>query len=227
MLKSPQKDKISFDSKYINHSRNSRIYGLKLIIKRIIDVLVATSLLIVLFIPMSIVAILIRLDSSGSILFTQSRIGLDNKPFKIFKFRTMVNNASAMQTSFESKNEFKGGVLFKIKDDPRITKVGKFLRRYSIDEIPQLINVIKGDMSLVGPRPLTVRDSLKLSSEQNLRHSVLPGITGLWQVKARSESDSKQLHIYDSFYVKNWSLKLDFIILLNTILVVISGKGAY
>jgi lipopolysaccharide/colanic/teichoic acid biosynthesis glycosyltransferase len=138
----------------------------------------------------------------------------------------MVENASSLQSCLEKENEIEGGVLFKIKEDPRITRVGKFLRRYSIDELPQLVNVLKGDMSIVGPRPLTIRDFSRLSSNQYHRHDVLPGITGLWQVKGRSGSKSKKLHVYDFFYVNRWSLKLDLMILFQTILVVVAGKGA-
>lgn len=205
--------------------RSSKVFTFSL--KRILDILLSSLILIVVAVPMVIVVALIKIDSPGSPFFSQTRIGLKGKPFKLLKLRTMVKNAAKIQTSLENSNEIKGGVLFKIKEDPRITRVGKFLRRYSIDEIPQLINVIKGEMSLVGPRPLTIRDSLKLPADQFMRHEVLPGITGFWQVSGRSETSSLYLGKCDRFYVKRWSLSLDFSILIKTVAVVIAGQGAY
>ena len=199
----------------------------KFLVKRIFDILLASLMLLVLAIPMSIVMVMIKMDSSGSVFFSQPRIGLRGKKFNLLKLRTMVENASSLQVDLEHSNEVEGGVLFKIKDDPRITKIGKYLRRFSIDEIPQLINVIKGEMSLVGPRPLTMRDSDKMPREQFYRYDVLPGITGMWQVYGRSDASSKQLHLYDRFYINRWSLFLDFFIIIKTVLVVIAGKGAY
>jgi lipopolysaccharide/colanic/teichoic acid biosynthesis glycosyltransferase len=199
---------------------------IKFLFKRVIDILLSSLLLLFATPLLCIVIVLIKIDSPGTVFFSQTRIGLQGKPFKLIKLRTMVKNASRLQTSLENSNEIEGGVLFKIQEDPRITRIGKFLRRYSIDELPQLINVLKGDMSIVGPRPLTIRDFSKLSSNQYHRHDVLPGITGLWQVKGRSGSKSKKLHVYDFFYVNRWSLKLDLVILLQTISVVVAGKGA-
>ena len=197
------------------------------IIKRSCDILLSMLILAIVALPLAMIMILIKLDSPGSVFFAQTRIGLKGKPFKLFKLRTMVENASSIQTSLENMNEIEGGVLFKIKQDPRVTRIGKILRRYSIDEIPQLINVIRGEMSLIGPRPLTLRDVSKLPAKQLVRNQVLPGITGLWQVSGRSETSSKFLGKCDRFYVKRWSLSLDFFILLKTILVVIAGDGAY
>jgi lipopolysaccharide/colanic/teichoic acid biosynthesis glycosyltransferase len=196
-------------------------------LKRIFDISLSVLSLLIVGLPMMIIMVLIKLDSPGSVFFSQTRIGLKGKPFKLLKLRTMVKNAAKIQTSLETRNEVEGGVLFKIKEDPRITRVGKFLRRYSIDEIPQLINVIKGEMSLVGPRPLTLRDSAKLHRKQLTRTEVLPGITGFWQVSGRSQASSDDLARCDRFYVEKWSLSLDFLILLKTIFVVISGEGAY
>ncbi|NJK55338.1 MAG: sugar transferase [Pleurocapsa sp. SU_5_0] len=139
----------------------------------------------------------------------------------------MVENAHELQKTLEIKNEIKGGILFKIKDDPRITKIGKFLRRHSLDELPQLINVLRGEMSLVGPRPLPLRDVARLSSSQLLRHEVLPGITGLWQVSGRSSTDSEEVFNLDFVYIQNWSLILDLQILLRTVQTVLNSKGAY
>ena len=197
------------------------------IIKRILDVLLASLMLVVIALPMLIVMAAIKIDSTGSVFFSQPRVGLRGKEFKLLKLRTMVENADSLQADLEINNEVEGGVLFKIKEDPRITKVGKYLRRYSIDEIPQLINVIKGEMSLVGPRPLTVRDSSKLPTQRLSRYNVLPGITGMWQVYGRSDASSKQLHLYDRFYINQWSLLLDLSIILRTVSVVVAGRGAY
>jgi lipopolysaccharide/colanic/teichoic acid biosynthesis glycosyltransferase len=197
------------------------------LLKRTFDIFWSGLILLIVAIPMVIVMILIKIDSPGSAFFSQTRIGLKGKPFKLLKLRTMVANAAKIQLSLEKDNEIEGGVLFKIKQDPRITRIGKFLRRYSIDEVPQLINVLKGEMSLVGPRPLTLRDSAKLSEKQFVRTEVLPGITGFWQVSGRSETSSEHLGECDYFYVKKWSLSLDFLILLKTVAVVISGEGAY
>ncbi|WP_255414045.1 sugar transferase [Pleurocapsa sp. CCALA 161] len=205
--------------------RSSRVFSFS--IKRILDILLSSFILIVVTIPMVIVIAMIKIDSPGSPFFCQTRIGLKGKPFQILKLRTMVANAAQIQMSLENSNEIEGGVLFKIKEDPRITRVGKLLRRYSIDEIPQLINVIKGEMSLVGPRPLTIRDLSKLPENQFLRHEVLPGITGFWQVSGRSETSSAYLGKCDRFYVNKWSLSLDLSILIRTIAVVIAGQGAY
>lgn len=205
--------------------RSSQTYSFA--IKRILDLVISGSILIIVALPMLLVMVLIKLDSPGSIFFKQTRIGLQGKPFKLIKLRTMVANAPSLQMSLEQSNEVEGGVLFKIKQDPRITRSGKFLRRYSIDEIPQLLNVIKGDMSLVGPRPLTLRDISKLPENEQMRHAVLPGITGLWQVSGRSETSSSSLGKCDRFYIQRWSLLLDFSILLKTVVVVFTCRGAY
>jgi exopolysaccharide biosynthesis polyprenyl glycosylphosphotransferase len=206
---------------------SSPIVGIDFLSKRIFDLIVASGLLLVLGLPMSIISLLIKLDSSGPIFYRQTRVGLKGQRFKVWKFRTMVENASQLQKQLEAQNEVQGGVLFKIKDDPRITRVGKYLRRYSLDELPQLFNVLQGNMSLVGPRPLPVRDVEKFSQNHFFRHEVLPGITGLWQVSGRSDTDSDKVFDLDIEYIKNWSLSLDFQILLKTVQVVLVGTGAY
>lgn len=203
------------------------ITGIDFVSKRIFDILISLLLIFVLSIPMLLVAILIKLDSSGPILYKQVRVGLNGKHFKVWKFRTMVSNAGALQKQLEASNEMKGGVLFKIKNDPRITKIGKHLRKYSIDELPQLFNVLRGEMSLVGPRPLPVRDVSKFSVDHHFRHEVLPGITGLWQISGRSNTDSENAFRLDFEYIQNWSLALDFEILFKTFGVVLNSKGAY
>jgi exopolysaccharide biosynthesis polyprenyl glycosylphosphotransferase len=206
---------------------SSAIVGVDFLCKRIFDIAVSFLLLAALSFPLLTIAILIKIDSPGSIFYKQARVGLKGRHFKVWKFRTMVSNASQLQKELETQNEVKGGVLFKIKNDPRITRVGKILRRYSLDELPQLINVLRGEMSLVGPRPLPIRDIEKLDPHYFLRHEVLPGITGLWQVSGRSNTDSNEVFYLDFTYIQNWSLTLDCKILLKTIRVIFTSEGAY
>ncbi|BAZ43839.1 sugar transferase [Chondrocystis sp. NIES-4102] len=206
---------------------SSAIVGIDFFSKRIFDIVVSLMLLMVIGLPMLLIAALIKLDSPGPILYKQTRVGLKGNHFKIWKFRTMVENASDLQQQLEAQNEVEGGILFKIKDDPRITRVGKFLRRYSLDELPQLFNILRGEMSLVGPRPLPVRDVAKFAQKHFFRQEVLPGITGLWQVSGRSDTASEGVFNLDFEYIENWSLSLDFKILLQTVQVVFRAKGAY
>ncbi len=197
-------------------------------VKRGFDIFGATILLFLLSPLYLLIAILIKLDSPGSILFKQERIGLHGQKFSMWKFRTMVMNAEQLQAVLEEKNEAKDGIFFKIKEDPRITRVGKFLRSYSLDELPQLFNVLLGDMSFVGPRPLPLRDVEKFKTTHFIRQEVLPGITGLWQVSGRSEIDDfEQVVQLDLRYIQDWSLWLDLQILLKTVKVVLQKKGAY
>ena len=197
-------------------------------VKRCFDVCCA-SLFVLIASPLYLlIGLLIKLDSPGPVFYKQTRIGLHGRPFKVWKFRTMVVNADALQKTLEANNETKDGILFKIKNDPRITRLGGFLRRYSLDELPQLFNVILGQMSLVGPRPLPVRDVEKFAEHHFIRHRVLPGITGLWQVSGRSNiTDFEEVISLDVTYIENWSLALDWEILLQTISVVLIKKGAY
>lgn len=197
-------------------------------LKRSFDFCAALGLLILLSPILLLIALLIKLDSPGPIFFKQTRMGLKNQEFKAWKFRTMVVNAEQLQKQLEAQNETKDGVLFKIKSDPRITRVGTFLRQYSLDELPQLFNVLFGDMSLVGPRPLPMRDIEKFDSHHFVRHEVLPGITGLWQVSGRSDIvDFEDVVRLDLRYIENWSLWLDINILFRTVKVVLQKTGAY
>jgi exopolysaccharide biosynthesis polyprenyl glycosylphosphotransferase len=203
------------------------ILGVDFRLKCLLDLIIGSFILILISPILLVVSVLIKLDSSGPIFYRQYRVGLKGAHFQVWKFRTMVVNASEFQQELESQNEIKGGVLFKIKDDPRITKIGKFLRRYSLDELPQLINVLQGEMSLVGPRPLPLRDVERFSKDHFLRHEVLPGITGLWQVKGRSNVDSDDVFYWDIIYILQWSLALDLNILFQTIKAVLTREGAY
>ncbi len=197
-------------------------------VKRCFDICCSTILLLLLSPVLLAIAVLIKLDSPGPIFFKQTRMGLHSQNFKIWKFRTMVTNAEKLQASLEAKNEIKDGVLFKMKDDPRVTKIGKFLRLYSLDELPQLFNVLLGEMSLVGPRPLPARDVERFNTKHFIRQEVLPGITGLWQVSGRSDIDNFEDGVkLDVDYIENWSLLMDLKILLLTVKVVMQKTGAY
>ena len=198
----------------------------RLTVKRAVDI-IASGLLLILLSPVLLAAyILVKLDSKGPAIFAQERIGLNKRRFRIYKFRSMVANAEKLQAQLESSNEAQGPV-FKIRHDPRITRIGKFLRKTSIDELPQLFNVLKGDMSLVGPRPLPVRDYNGFSKDwQRRRFSVRPGITCLWQVNGRSSVSFDQWMRLDMQYIDQWSLWLDMKILARTIPAVLRGSGA-
>jgi exopolysaccharide biosynthesis polyprenyl glycosylphosphotransferase len=204
------------------------IPGADFLLKRCFD-RIFSFLFLLTFSPIYLlIALLIRLDSPGPIFFKQERIGLNGKKFKIWKFRTMVTDAEKLQAMLEAQNEIKDGVLFKMKDDPRVTPLGKFLRRYSLDELPQIFNVLFGEMSFVGPRPLPVRDVEKFKMTHFIRQDVLPGITGWWQVSGRSNIDNFEDAVrLDISYIENWSLWFDLKILLKTVMVVVLKKGAY
>jgi exopolysaccharide biosynthesis polyprenyl glycosylphosphotransferase len=194
--------------------------------KRIFDLVVA-SILLVLTAPLFLLtALAIKLDSAGPIFFVQERVGLSKRRFRMIKFRTMSADAEARMKDIEHLNE-KTGPIFKIKNDPRITTLGKWLRRTSIDELPQLVNVFFGDMSIVGPRPLSVRDAVRMEEAwQKRRFSVKPGLTCLWQVSGRSNLSFEQWMHLDLEYIDRWSLGLDATILLRTIPAIVLARGA-
>jgi lipopolysaccharide/colanic/teichoic acid biosynthesis glycosyltransferase len=205
--------------------------SLRLLIKRSVDRTGALVGLMLLTPVMLAIALLIRLDSPGPVLFRQLRRGHRGRLFRMLKFRTMAVDAEQQLGNLEPSNESAGGVLFKLRDDPRVTRVGWFLRRYSLDELPQLVNVLRGEMSLVGPRPLQLRDSdrlLALNPQAYMRRlHVLPGLTGLWQVGGRSELDYESMVKLDLEYVEHCSLSRDLWILCKTVRVVLLGRGAY
>jgi exopolysaccharide biosynthesis polyprenyl glycosylphosphotransferase len=200
--------------------------GWQLLLKRILDVAGSLGLLIILSPVFLIVALLIKLTSIGPVFFAQKRVGINKRQFTMYKFRTMVPAAESMQEKLAHLNEMSGPV-FKIKDDPRITPIGQFLRKTSIDELPQLFNVLKGDMSLVGPRAMSVRDYQFFNEDwQRRRFSVPPGITCLWQILGRNTIPFEQWMILDMQYIDGWSLWLDLKILALTIPAVFRGLGA-
>jgi exopolysaccharide biosynthesis polyprenyl glycosylphosphotransferase len=202
------------------------VEGLQLAAKRSLDAALSLLLLIGLSPLFALVSLLIRLDSKGPAFYIQKRVGLNKRRFRLYKFRTMTDGADARQEELECLNEACGPV-FKIKNDPRITRLGRFLRKSSIDELPQLFNVLKGDMSLVGPRPLPVRDYNGFNEDwQRRRFSVRPGITCLWQVNGRSNTSFEHWMKLDMKYIDEWSLQLDMKILLLTIPAVLRGSGA-
>ncbi|GAK60020.1 glucosyl-1-phosphate transferase [Candidatus Vecturithrix granuli] len=194
-------------------------------IKRLMDIAIAGTLLLILSPLLAILAGLIKRESSGLAIFKQIRSGLNGRKFVMYKFRTMVDGAEALRNQLLTQNQ-SSGPIFKMEDDPRITPLGKYLRRTSLDELPQLWNVLKGDMSLVGPRPLPLVESAQITGRERRRLAMKPGITGMWQCNGRSHSSYHHLITMDLEYVDNWSLLLDMKLLIKTIPVVIQCIGA-
>ena len=200
--------------------------GVDYALKRTFDLLLATVTLVLLSPILLALAVAVKVSSRGPIIYRSIRPGMGGVPFRCFKFRTMREHADQIQDDLEPLNEL-SGVLFKIREDPRLTSVGRVLRRFSLDELPQLVNVLRGEMSLVGPRPLPMRDFERLEEWHKKRYLVLPGITGLWQVSGRSELDFDDLVRLDFLYLEHWSIFLDLSILLKTVPAVLSRRGAY
>jgi lipopolysaccharide/colanic/teichoic acid biosynthesis glycosyltransferase len=200
--------------------------GYRLVVKRAIDIAGAAVGLVIFAPLMVIVAIAIKLTSAGQIIYAQDRCGFSKRPLRMYKFRSMFADAAERQDALEERNEANGPV-FKIRNDPRITPLGRLLRRTSIDELPQLWNVLRGDMSLVGPRPLPWRDVRRIIRPSDMRRfSMRPGLTCLWQVQGRNNIDFERWVELDLEYIDRWSLALDARILLKTIPAVLSGNGA-
>ena len=184
-------------------------------------------MLLVLLAPLLLgIAAAVRLDSKGPAFFRQTRIGREGKPFTHYKVRTMVANAEDIKGELCAANEF-DDVLFKMKHDPRITRLGSFLRKYSLDELPQLVNVVRGEMSLVGPRPFLPSEVAQMDRDTLRRHAVQPGITGLWQVSGRSDLNWEAAAELDTYYADNWNLAMDARIAARTVGAVVGAKGAY
>jgi exopolysaccharide biosynthesis polyprenyl glycosylphosphotransferase len=215
-----------------DHGRRPRVElqvvadGWPLAVKRIVDIVGAAGALVLLAPLMLAAAAAVRLTSDGPVIYAQERYGLNRRRFRMLKFRTMVKDAERLQVALETLNEAAGPV-FKIANDPRLTPLGRWLRRTSIDELPQLFNVLAGDMSLVGPRPLPVRDVALITRSADMRRfSVRPGVTGLWQISGRSNLAFDRWITLDLHYIDHWSLKLDVAILARTIPAVVRGTGA-
>jgi exopolysaccharide biosynthesis polyprenyl glycosylphosphotransferase len=197
-----------------------------IVIKRFFDIIASFFGIIFISPIFLITAVLIKIESRGNIIFTQERVGLKGKPFKMYKFRSMIINAELLLKGLESKNEVKGN-MFKIKNDPRVTRVGKIIRKTSIDELPQLFNVLKGDMSIVGPRPPIIREVVKYDAWHNLRLSVKPGLTGLWQISGRNNLGFDDMVRLDLKYIRERGLKYDLKIILKTIPVLFGDSKAF
>lgn len=206
--------------------KDSAISGGALSIKRVMDVLISMTLSIFFLIPTAIIAAIIRLSSPGPIIFEQLRVGRGGKLFTAYKFRTMHLGADNEKENLLHLNEA-SGPLFKIRNDPRMTRVGKWLRRTSLDELPQLWNVLRGDMSLVGPRPPLPNEVAQYEEWHKRRLDVAPGVTGLWQVSGRSELGFDEMVMLDLYYIENWSPWLDLWIIIKTIPALLTARGAY
>jgi lipopolysaccharide/colanic/teichoic acid biosynthesis glycosyltransferase len=193
-------------------------------LKRLVDVTFAAVSLVLMMPLLVALAVLIYLDDSGPIFYASERIGKDGYAFPCFKFRTMVKNADSLQARLAVLNE-RDTILFKLSNDPRVTRVGTFLRRYSLDELPQLFNVLRGEMSLVGPRPPLASEVERYAPEHLIRLAVLPGLTGLWQIESRQNPSFANYIALDKAYVENWSFWLDVKILFRTLGVVLRGTG--
>jgi exopolysaccharide biosynthesis polyprenyl glycosylphosphotransferase len=200
--------------------------GTRKIVKGFVDRAVALAALVLALPVLAVIALAVKLDSPGPVIFRQTRVGQGGREFDVYKFRTMGINADALLPALADKNET-DGLMFKMRDDPRITRVGRFLRKWSLDELPQLVNVLLGQMSLVGPRPPLPSEVARYDGDVARRLLVKPGMTGLWQVSGRSDLSWDDGIRLDLFYVENWSLAADLTILWKTFGAVIRSRGAY
>jgi len=203
------------------------VVGGSLLLKRVIDLAVASCALLALSPVLGLTAVLVKLEDGGPVFFRQKRVGFRGRLFSMWKFRSMRRDAEALKARLVQHNEMAGGVIFKMKNDPRITRVGKWLRKFSIDEMPQLWNVLKGEMSLVGPRPPVPAEVEKYTVEDRQRLLAVPGLTCFWQVAGRSEIDFAGQVRLDLAYIRAESFSLDLKLLLLTIPAVLLGRGAY
>jgi exopolysaccharide biosynthesis polyprenyl glycosylphosphotransferase len=209
------------------HVEEPEFTGARRLVKEVVDRLGAGLALLAIAPMLLVVALAVRLDSVGPVLFRQVRIGRDGREFSMLKFRTMVADAEEQRAALLDRNEKADGLLFKIADDPRVTRVGRVLRRFSLDELPQLLNVLGGQMSLVGPRPPLPAEVALYDDSVRRRLLVKPGLTGLWQVSGRSDLTWEESVRLDLRYVENWSLLLDLMILWKTASAVLRARGAY
>ncbi len=193
-------------------------------VKRGFDIVFSLLALVFISPVLLLLALLVKLDSEGPVLYVSERIGMNGERFRFLKFRTMVKNADSLRGALLHLNE-RDGNLFKMSNDPRVTRLGRFMRRYSLDELPQFFSVLTGQMSVVGPRPCLPSEYARYTKKQRFRVEVVPGITGLWQVEARNDPSAEAYFRLDTYYVANWNLWLDAKILLKTVVVVLSGTG--
>ncbi len=210
----------------ILHLKPLSLHGFRYFVKRTFDIAISLIILSILLIPFILLSILIVLDSRGGIFFVQERVGFKEKRFKCYKFRTMAADAEKKLEEMKLQS-FRGGPAFKMKGDPRVTRVGKWIRKFSFDEFGQILNVLKGEMSLIGPRPQVLTEAAGNPDWARKRYRILPGITGLWQVSGRADLTYEDMMRLDIYYLENWSPGLDLKILLKTLPVVLGGKGAY
>ena len=209
------------------HVEQPEFSGGRRLLKGTTDRLLALLVLLVVSPVLLAIALVVRLNSAGGALFVQTRVGADGRDFRMFKFRSMYVDAESLLSELTAANENADGLLFKIRDDPRVTPVGRWLRRFSLDEVPQLLNVVRGEMSLVGPRPPLPREVEQYGDDVRRRLLVRPGLTGLWQISGRSDLSWDESVRLDLHYVENWSLALDAMIIWKTVFAVLQRKGAY
>jgi exopolysaccharide biosynthesis polyprenyl glycosylphosphotransferase len=207
--------------------KDASIRGVDYAMKRLADIAIAVTVLTLMAIPMAVIAVLVRLDSPGPPLYRQRRVGRNGECFTITKFRCMVENADEQRAELMAMHDHMDPRLFKLRDDPRLTRVGKVLRRFSLDELPQFLNVLSGHMSVIGPRPQLPEEVATYEEWHKQRLLVTPGLTGLWQVNGRSNLSFDEMVRLDLYYAEHWSPWLDIKIVLRTIPAVVTGRGAY